>query len=48
VGQDICCVVFPSKAGLTRLRKIRNIPIEGTKMFLHFEECQMLNLISLS
>jgi hypothetical protein len=31
-------VVFPTKANVSRLWKIGNIPIEDTKMFLHFEE----------
>ncbi|KAM0916243.1 hypothetical protein ACQ4PT_010324 [Festuca glaucescens] len=30
--------VFPSKADLARLRKIMDVPVEGTNMFLHFEE----------
>jgi hypothetical protein len=43
-GDNSFKVVFPSKADLTRLRKIGNIPIEGTKMFLHFEEWSAADL----
>jgi hypothetical protein len=43
-GANSFKVVFPSKADLTRLRKIGNIPIEGTSMFLHFEEWSATDL----
>jgi hypothetical protein len=43
-GDNSFKVVFPCKADLTRLKNIANIPIEGTKMYLHFEEWSAADL----
>jgi hypothetical protein len=42
-GENVFRVVFPSKADLTRVCKIRKIPIEDTR-FLHFEEWSAADL----
>jgi hypothetical protein len=42
-GENVFRVVFPSKADLTRVYKIRKIPIEDTR-FLHFEEWSAADL----